>query len=498
MDMLARVSLSVLLTGGLAAAAQHPDADEPAAAVVERIRAGGWFETPRWRRGENGALEVFVPAADGQTAGAFEPLLGAGNERGLGNAGVIGFLSLVCHGPGDLLGMTDPTLHFPALGVDPGDVGLRQFLALPPPPFDGARGRAELLDRLLAIDLLERRGCRQALAELRQLAAAEQLPAVLRDRARRAVALLQQRADPVVRRRLDAATLRLPAAFDACLLLDHARLPDLGWLTSFGRRIAALVTATALDDAPDAMLTAAMKNDVQLRCDLVGELPFGIVHHYGNARLDHSCVVVTARPGGDPPFTLTWQAAGDFEHERWQGAALSAEAAAQNPLLAASTLTITADRLFATTDGSEGRPRPTLAGRLGLADDGHGLRVVVPGNSKLWPALAFLEAPPAEGAELRVSFGDPAVVVLAVTARDEDAAAAWLALGQRWIAELQQWIDGDPPAVIADAPGLRGLLDRVLATAFSVKGDTAFAVVQLPGVTPATVQAVVLALATAR
>ncbi len=482
--------------GSAFANAQEPEF-EAGSTVAERVRSGGWFEMSKWRRGADGALEMHYFADIGGIIPGqelrFAPLLGEDLERGLDNGGAIGFLSMFCHGPGDLLGMTDAEFHFGALGIEATDIGLRQFLATPKPPFDGARGRAELLDRLLAIDVLVRRGVKGAIAELTSLAVEPTLPAVLRERAARGLAVLRSNADPLTRIRLSAETLQLPAAFDGCVMIDHARLPDLSWLTPLGRRLGALVTANAIAMA-GGLISPATNNGAQSMCDIVSELPFGLVHRYGNARLDHSCVVVSAKADQEMPVALTWQAAGAFEAEGWQDVKAPAGARDNNPLFA-GTLQVAADRVFASTDGSAGKPRPSLVEKYQLLrDDGLAVRAVVPGNSKLWPALAFLAMPPAEGGELRIAFGDPAVITVLIEARDEDAADAWVKKGKELLAQAKTMLEQEPGPLEA-SPELKALADAVLAASFSTREATAFATIEVKGMTPAKVKAIAEALA---
>lgn len=463
-----------------------------AAQFAARIRAGGWLQQLQWRRGDDGMLEVLLRDPAGVEPDGFVPLLGEQFAIGLDlrNCGLIGYLSLFCHGPHDLLAMTDAGFHFAALGIEPTDVGLRQLLAVPAPPFAGARGRAELLDRLLAIDTLVRRGCRSATAEFAMLADREQLPAPLRERARLGLAALRGETGALARRRLTAEALRLPAAFDGCVMIDHARLPDLGWLTALGRRLGALLTAQAIEHV-GGQLSPATLAGAQRMCDVAGELPFGVAHRFGNARLDHSCVVISARAGSRLPVALTWQAAGEFEAEGWQQVELPEGAAEDNPLLG-GTLAIAADQLFATTDRSKGMARPALVEKLGLLlDTGEAIRAIVPGNSKLWPVLAFLELPPAEGAELRVTFGEPATIVLAVTTRDEETAEAWVTKGRELLARARKdAADGGIPRWLREEEHVAGLLDSVFGASLCTKGDAAFATVELRGMTSAKVRAI--------
>lgn len=475
--------LAFLLSGNGALLSQEP-VPESATSLAERIRGGGWFETSKWRRGDDGALELHYFADTGMPDLAqFVPLLGVDLERGLVNGGAIGFLSMVLHGNGDLLGMTDADFHFRALGIEPTDVGLRQFLAVQPPSFEGQRGRAELLDRLLAIDVLCRRGVKSSIAELSGVATAPDSPTVLRNRAARAIAMLRGNPDPLARARLTAEALRLPAAFDACVMIDHARLPDLNWLSAFGRRLGALVTAQAVAMA-GGTVSPAMCNGAQSMCDVTSELPFGLAHRYGNLRMDHSCVVVSAKADPMMPVAIAWQAAGAFEPLGWRDAALPAKVADNNPLFRGS-LSIEADHIHASTDGSQGKPRPTLVDKLQLLrSDDSAVRVIVPANSKLWPAIAFLEMPSATGAELRITCGDPAVIVLAVETRDEETAEAWVAKGGELLAQLKSSVESELPEQLAECAELQELLRTLFAVQLSTKDATAYATIEIKGLSP--------------
>lgn len=236
-------------------------------------------------------------ATSGGLDGAFVPLLGENAEQGLRNCGVFGWLSLWCHGPDDLLAMTDAEYHLGAIGVGTSDVDLRQYLGVPTPSFADPRGRAELLDRMLAIDLLGRRGCKTASAELEGLAKNEGLHEGLRARAAAALAHFGGTPSPIVRRRLDPTQVALPAHFDGYLVMEHARLPDLGWLTPLGRRVGALATARAVESA-GGVITADQCNKAQRHIDVVSELPFGLAHTY---KREHGA------PGRGVMLALCWE-----------------------------------------------------------------------------------------------------------------------------------------------------------------------------------------------
>lgn len=483
MRTLQTVAACAFVLGGMRAQA---DGD-----AVARVRNSGWLAEIQYRRAPTGDLLAPGYAVAGLDDDRHEPLLGEDLAVGLGNAGAVGWLALLCHGHRDLLAMTDAEFHLAAIGMPTHDVGLRQFLATPLPSFEGAAGRAELLDRLVAIDLLVRRRCKSAAAELALLAGNAAAPAPIRERAKHGLAELRGEPSSLGRRRLAPESLLLPIAFDGCLIVDHSRLPDLGWLAPFGRRLGALISACALD-ASGAGGDNDLARAAQRGCDLVSELPFGVAHRFGNARLDHSCLVFTAK-AGPVPIGVSWQAVGEFEHERWLQASLPDDVRSKNPLLG-GTLEVTADTWFAATDGTRGKPRPAVSQPMLLASN-PALRAFIPANSKLWLALAFAEVPPATGGELRVEFGDPAVITLVVTARDEDAAEAWVEKGRQLVAQGSELAATDGRELLAESPDLRALVDAVAGAEFSVKGDSAFATVVIAGFDAARLRAIAEVLA---
>jgi hypothetical protein len=84
-----------------------------------------------------------------------------------------------------------------------------------------------------------------------------------------------------------------------------------------------------------------------------------------------------------------------------------------------------------------------------------------------------------------VVFGDPGVLVLAVEARDEDAADAWVAKGEELLRGAVAGVREALPAALADHADAKRLLDAVAAASFSVKDRNAFAVVEVRGFTSA-------------
>ncbi|MCR9243499.1 MAG: hypothetical protein NXI31_00600 [bacterium] len=403
---------------------------EPAVQVAARVEAGGVFQESRWRRGRDGQLEVWNIARTGEEIPGhdhFVPLFADGFVHDYRKHGRRGLAMLLCHGPGDLLAMTDARFHFAALGIDASDMGLRQFLARALPGIaelepESDRDRARLLDIELAISTLERRGVRGAIAECLAIEGIQAAPPTLRTRARQAVASLRGKPTTRVRRRLDATTLRLPLNFDAAIVVDHSRLPDMTWLAPLSRRFAAVSMARRILQA-GGTLSPAQKNGAQILSDAGSELPFAFVHRYGNARFDHSCIVVQGRADEVNPFAITWQAAGEIEpHQREIGEATERQQK-RRPKLLNGDIEFSEHGLLATSGMGAGKPRPERGAEL-LRDRAAAIHVVVPRQSKLWPFLRFAQLPTILGAELRVTFDTKGAQIAGeVMARDEEDAA---------------------------------------------------------------------------
>lgn len=450
--------------------------DQPTPAeVLERVRGGGSLVEVTYRRGDDGQLQLRAKSPEDASV-TETPLLGERLRDGLQSAGAAGLLALCCHGDGDLLAMTDGERHLTWLGVDVRDAGLRQFVATPLPAGQDASARAAMFDRMVAIDLLRRRGCRPAEVELRVLAERADTPPPLRERAKVALAALRGEPSPIARSRLDPATLRLPAAFDACIVVDHARLPDLSWVTPFGRRTGMLVTASTVVTFGGEP-SEAIWQSAQRVADLCSELPFGAALHFGNARVDHSCLVVTVQPTEEPPFALALTAAGSFDAARWQAAEVDAEVGEEMRGFGGS-LEVTEGLTTGGIRAGKGRPRPELAAKL-LADTGAAIRVVAPGTSKLWPALAFLDLPPATEGELRLGFGDTCRIDLLIATRDEESAEAWVARGKQLLGTIQQDVAGSLPPALVESPEMKALLAAIAAAAVKAEGNTALATIEI-------------------
>lgn len=274
----------------------------------------------------------------------------------------------------------------------------------------------------------------------------------------------------------------MPAVFDGCLVVDHSLLPDMSWWLPACRRVSALVTAQAIDEA-GGTINASICNGAQKLCDTACELPFGLAHRYGNGRIDHSCLIVTAMPAAKVPFALTWQAAGEFESEGWQEAEMSDRVRRNNPLFGSGELTVTEDRLAARFASGPGRPRPELAAEL-LQTHGAAIRVGLPSSSKVWLLAAMAGLPAGTGGELRVSFGDPARIALTVTARDEEGAEKWAIRGKEQLAVMCDDLVRRMPPSLAEDARITALVAQLRKAEISTHGDEVRCDLALHGVTP--------------
>ncbi|MBZ0153967.1 MAG: hypothetical protein K8J09_20775, partial [Planctomycetes bacterium] len=293
--------------------------------------------------------------------------------------------------------------------------------------------------------------------------------------------LLAQRGEgaAVGRRRLDPKTLLLPVAFDACVVVDHARLPDVSFLAGLARRTGILVTTRAIEMA-GGTISDAMRNGAQFMADQAAEAPFELARKYGNVRLDQSCVIINAKADSRRPVDVTWQAAGEIAAEGWQRADL---AKVLGRPFASGVVTFAAEQLVMSTLDKPGLVREAKATEL-LADTGAALRVVVPGNSKLLAMVGFLGLPPAKDVELRVTFGDPATIEFVVGVRDEDAAAQWVAKGKELLAQLLEQLD-TAPGYVQEVPAWGELVAAIGKAEFVAKEVQAVGRVTVPGFTTA-------------
>jgi hypothetical protein len=470
-------------------AAVLPAQDEPTLiapeVLRERFAKTGRLVATQYQRAEDGVLEIWCLGDNGDASEpSFHPIVGrlTGTTRALHpeNLGLLGLLALVCHGDADLLAMTDAEAHFAALGVAADDVGLRQLLAMPLTAASSSYRDAEVLDRLLAIDRLQHRRARGAVGELTALANDVTISAVLRERAKQALTALRGEAVATARATLRAESLRLPPAFDACVVIDHAKLPDLRFLTKLSRVLGMNVTVEAITAANTEMPESSLLS-AQRFSDAAGEAPFWCAHTHGNLRIDQSCIVINANTSGigDKLLAVTWQAAGEFGAAAWQDADW---ATLKGDLgIPAATGSMTTQEIWVSSDGGERRPRPQLAEPL-LTATGAAVRAILPANSNLWVVMAWVGLPRATGAELRILFSDPATIELRVAARDEDVVETWLSRGKE---ALQRLVERQRALPTAEQLDIEPLLLAVMNTKCEVRDATACATITVAGITTA-------------
>jgi len=464
---------------------------EPAADVVARVHAGGTIEPLRYRRAADGALEVAVP--DDNASPRWQPLLGEDLGAGFSAAGLGGLLALFCHGPSDLVGMTDAAFHFDALGIAATDADLRQLLARPMPDGDAAAQRAAMFDRLLAIDVLARRRCAGAAVELRLLQA-EGEPAPLRTRAAAALSKLEGRPSPIERQRLAAEELQLPATHDGWIVVHHDRLPDMSWLTPCMRRFTSTMLASMLARF-DPQTTTELRHTCQRSVDAVAALPFAVALRYGNARVDHSVLFVGDAPAGragGPPLALAWQAAGRFEAERWQQA--SRPESVGPDMIFSGEMTVDATRVVATLGAGERAADAERAAAM-LEDTSAAIRVGAPPKSRLWRALGAFGLPTPARGELQVRFGDAAMLTLSVHANTAEDAAAWVERGQPLLERATEQLRAVAPEGLREHAAFENVLAAIGATAFRRDDDVVTIELSLAGVDDAAITSMLCAAA---
>lgn len=402
------------------------------ALLQQRREAGEDLIELRFQRDDHGVLQV--RSCEGGAI-PFQPMLpiDAPFRSATNAARASALLMLLAHGPQGLLGNTDAERHLRRAGIEPGAVALRQFLLVPITTADPVLARVELLDKLVAIEWLQQGKHEGAVAELTALSTRADTPPLLGNRARVALAAFG-RGPGGSRQRLAPETLLLPIAADAYVVLDHARMPDFTPMTAIARRVAVDRSYRQVE-----VLKAPTPDDLywgQYLADLSGEFPFEFVRRYGNVRLDHTVAAIQLQnTPGRLPFGWNVQAAGEFEPAQFAAAMeelagfleikipVTRKEGGVHAVAFDGEVAVEASSLRTWSKGMAGRAKPELAREL-LAE-GPAIRIVVPPTSKAWLALAFLELPPAGRAEITASFGEEFRLCLSLTARDEDAAAAW-------------------------------------------------------------------------
>jgi hypothetical protein len=457
--------------------AQDPEGVEWNTLLRQRIGAGEDLIELRYRRDDHGLLEV---ASCELGALPFQPMFPdvlLPRPR-LDPRTILAALLLSVHGRHGVLGCTDAERHLRRAGIDQGPMSLRQFLLTPIGTKDPVRARVEAQDRIVAIDWLVRGGHQGVVAELTALTKQADTPPLLAEHATAALEMLGRRpATP--RRRFDAESLRLPVVADVHVVIDHARLPDTAPLAAIARR-------WAIDQSYRVVeaLRAPTPDDLfhgQYIADLLGELPFEVARRYGCARFDQTVLSLQIPPPGTGTgFGWHLQSVGRLEHGRLADTLEHFASAPQSDMkcerrgdsvhfaVPGAQGEFDATSVVAHTKGMGGRPRPESAREL--LEEGPALRAVVPPTSKVWLALAWLQLPPAGRSELTLSFGEEARLCLSITARDEDAAAAWAERGRQLLAKGLEGLRAAIVAQDSDARLLRPVLDAIAATSIRTDG----------------------------
>ena len=462
--------------------AQTPIA-EPIDAITKRFAEGGDLLAMQWRRDDSGRLLTRPKGAP-----EWQPLVHDDIMETVNTIGAVGFLMAWLQGDNDLLGMTDGARHLQRLGISTTDADLITFLTTKLPDAAAARNPA-VLDCMIAIDLLRRRGVKSAVPNLTALAQQPGLPLALQQRANDAIAVLQggTRAAPT---RLDPATLPLPTVADGYLIFDNTRVPDMSRLADFGRRLGMASSLMVL-----RMLKAPTVEDLtvaQAESDAIGELAFELVRRFGNHRITQGFVAMQWLPQEPTQIGVCTQMSGAFDYATMvvqlqesvppdmMGMIKVEKKDAEVTLTTdAGECKVSADRITTMTTNMRGKPRPEQAKQL-LAMGDAGIRIVLPMQSKAWLGLAALQLPAAHGGEVTVTFFPEFVVRATITARDEDAAEQWV---ERTKALLTEYL----PAVeaqLAHGEHAAALADLLAALkAITVRADGKTAIAELTGKT---------------
>lgn len=210
--------------------------------------------------------------------------------------------------PGDLLAATLAERHLSQLKRDASDVALRQFLILPGKPQVAPMARRELLERELAIRLIQRRELRSARGELQAVVSRDK-DAFVRRAARDALA--QMAIGPKSSRvGLQDQRLAPPAHADLWLWVDLGRMPARGDIAAAARvQRAEPLWQRVLGRGRGA--SNSILAGCQFVVDLPDELPFEMARLWGRARVDQCLLAFCAVDG---QIELAWAAAsGAFE-----------------------------------------------------------------------------------------------------------------------------------------------------------------------------------------
>src|SRR5262245_2458509 len=476
--LLAFLSLSLFAFAGALPA--QTQIKEPVEAIARRVAAGGELIEMQWRREACGRLSTCPKGSDD-----WQPLVHDKFAETFEVTGAVGFVMAWLQGANDYLGMTDGERHLQRGGVTTTDVELRTFLATPLPADADAR-RGAMLDHMVAIDLLRRRGAKSAIGDLSTLMKREDLPPELRRRAQDAIGALLGGTRAL--HQLDPATLPLPVAADGYLVIDNGRIPDLSRLTELGRRMGLLSSLSVIK-----VLKAPSVEDCrigQTESDAIGDVEFADVRRVGNVRINQYGLAVQWQADESTPVGFSLQASGEFDVKalakalpdelRDKGVEITAKDDKLSLKDEEGEYVFEPTRATAATKAMRGKPRPELAAKL-LAPGNAGIRIVVPANSKAWLGLAALELPPALDGELTVTFQPEFVVRVSITARDEDAAEAWQKRVQALLAEYVPMAEAQ---LTAKGPASPPLAEAIAAMkAIAVKADGKVVTVEFTGKT---------------
>lgn len=445
-------------------AQEAPTAEDAA----KRFAATGDLLEMEWRRDAAGRLET-TPKGEN----AWRPLVADSLLESMQATGAVGFLMAWLHGPNDLLGMTDAERHLRRLGVATSTAELRQYLPTPLAK-DAALQKAELLDRLVAIDLLRRRGDKNAVADLEAFAGRPDLPAVHRPHVLAAIAALRG-STTTAAPGLDPATVELPVAADVFVVFDNRRIPDSARLSDIGRTTGLMASMRVL-----RLLKAPRLDDFrvgQTESDTIGELPFEAARRFGNHRLDQGLLALMFAPDG-PGAEFCAECSGTFDV-----AALSAgltgvladsglELATKDGTLAIHSkdldVRIGATRGTFATSRMRGKPRPERAREL-LALGDAAIHVVFPAQSKALMATATAGLPSAQNGSVDVTFLPTFRIRATVTARDEDGAEEWVTKSKALLEGMAQQLDAGGAA--ATKPELTNVIAALKGVHFQTEGN---------------------------
>jgi hypothetical protein len=416
MEVLARsawfvLSLSVSVLAQAPAEPERPlwQGGDP----FEKLQRDDKLVDLQWRRNANGDLEWAIA---GDKKPKWARAFADGLDGVLGQGGLAAWITPLLH-RGDLLSMTDGEGHFQRVQIATDTPALAAFARA---PLGKTPSRVDELDRLVAIDVLIARGDAGAKQALAQIAADDNAPAAVRERA----------AGKAPRReRLTGDDLLLPESADLFVVVDHSRLFDGRELMPLARFAGLLSTCLVLVSLKRPFIADAAVG--QAESDSYLEVPFELVRLLGAVRFDHSCVAVSWPREIGPAFTCAGVAVGSFEPTRIAGALRDAKTEDVELATTDDGATvkwsgvlgaITTRRCSAHPSGVDVASRAEFASKL-LGDGTHSVHVHVPAGSKALAPLRMYGAPKAESCDVRVTLGDPLVVEFAFTMASEEAAA---------------------------------------------------------------------------